>query len=1302
MSKSQWAVGKMHLITSLFLLFFLVGCSASSDQTDEKDVKEPAAQANQTNTAESPAQPLADTPSTQNTNETLTALTFDEIIFGLSSVIHTINEIGILIIDFVALIKEDPLNGLLQLIEFIGEKFGLIDHGDGIEGDLTLPGPGLGNLNYSTEELFQPIGWINHDNGVPGIYPGSKDHGTNLGMMIDGYFFTLFAPDSGKGPGGFLLMDVSDPHDPLLMKRIYEPEGRTSKLKEPHAFGLARINERRYLAFQSTIGVEFWDFTDLNDLQKVADLDLPGVDGGDYSNVAWQLSWQAPYLYVASSEQGVFIVDATDPANPIIADRGNGNPNPIPPSALGGFRVGPIFAFGNQLVISSMQNRDGIASLDISDPLNPQLLDRIPDLDQFYYASCFNGQSLAISVRGGNAKMELYDVSDLSNIQLQDDQLEVPGQLYCAFQDEFVFQGTEDFVHKINIANPESPIDVGSGTIGGPLVRLVDHGQVSPLGNIVFIGNDHGTGSAFMPHSLTPDTRPPEVVTTLPRDGANNQSTLSRIGIALSDVIDFSSVTEENVKITNASGQLISGIFSVQNTYLNFSPTYPLAPNTEYKIHLRENGLKDIVGNALIDTYTASFTTGDGTNALDLTVDLSLSNITALPGVAANFDVDVLEPIEGLEYQWEFGDGIETGFSSHSLSQHTYEEPGHYQVTLTIRQGNNTQRVTYTHTVINKPTSEQPTHTSTLATTEDTLWIVNPDNDSLSVIDTTTLEKRWELNVGSSPQSVSVDAEGSAWVTLKNEDAIVVISKTGIQLQRIDLAYGAQPFGIVSSPDKLFFLVSLSGKGQLLKLNTAGEITDRLAITDPRAIAIDWQSSEAWVTRFVSDPEQALVYRVGLLSNLSLLETVSIPVDSTTTDTQDRARGVANYLFDITLSPDGQRALVPSKKDNILRGQYRDGQNLTHDSTLRAIISEIDTTAASHNKSQEIDFDNRSGARAVTFSPLGDYVFTALQGSNKIIVSDAYSNSIRVEIETELAPQSIVLDTQGRLYAHNFMSRSVSVYDVSTILDSTSFAAPPLASIDVVSDEQLNSDVLLGKQIFYNADDPRMSRESYISCASCHVDGGQDGMVWDFTERGEGLRNTITLEGRSGVGHGNVHWTANFDEIQDFENDIRGGFGGIGFLTDEQFAVTSLPLGIPKAGLSNDLDALASYVTSLQSFSRNPNRESEITLSEEAQEGKAIYESLNCTTCHTGDNLTDGQRHILYTLVPGSGEGMGQPLNTLGIETPTLKGLWNTAPYFHHGQAKTLADVLKVDDHGNAQLLPADQLNALTKYLLSL
>ena len=80
------------------------------------------------------------------------------------------------------------------------------------------------------------------------------------------------------------------------------------------------------------------------------------------------------------------------------------------------------------------------------------------------------------------------------------------------------------------------------------------------------------------------------------------------------------------------------------------------------------------------------------------------------------------------------------------------------------------------------------------------------------------------------------------------------------------------------------------------------------------------------------------------------------------------------------------------------------------------------------------------------------------------------------------------------------------------------------------------------KQIFY--DGRAMSQDGYISCASCHLGGDHDGRTWDFSDRGEGLRNTVDLRGRAGTAHGPVHWSGNFDEIQAVVFGNRTGFVG--------------------------------------------------------------------------------------------------------------------------------------------------------------
>ena len=377
---------------------------------------------------------------------------------------------------------------------------------------LPIQGPGLGNLQYNSSELFTAVSMIHRDDqGVPETYPGRKAFGLNVGIMHKGYFLTVFAPDSGLGPGGFLLYDVSNPRAIQLVKRIYEPEGRTAEFREAHAIGSATIGGKDYIAVPSTKGVEFWDFSDINDIKQVKKLALPTVNGGDYANVSWQLWWQAPYVYVASANDGIYIVDARDPANAVLANRGAGKPNPVPTGELGGFRVGPIFTMGNHMVLSSMDNTDGFASLDISDPLNPKVLDTV-GANPNYYATCFDGKQLHASARGAGAKMYSYDLSDRSRFVAEDNRLVIDEQLYCGTQDNFVFQGAQFKVHKVDESHPLNHVEVGRGGLfpaGSEEESHSDHGQVAPMGNLLFIGNDHGSGIGFIVHQMAPVTTPP-------------------------------------------------------------------------------------------------------------------------------------------------------------------------------------------------------------------------------------------------------------------------------------------------------------------------------------------------------------------------------------------------------------------------------------------------------------------------------------------------------------------------------------------------------------------------------------------------------------------------------------------------------------------------------------------------------------------------------------------------------------------------------------------------------------------------
>ena len=121
----------------------------------------------------------------------------------------------------------------------------------------------------------------------------------------------------------------------------------------------------------------------------------------------------------------------------------------------------------------------------------------------------------------------------------------------------------------------------------------------------------------------------------------------------------------------------------------------------------------------------------------------------------------------------------------------------------------------------------------------------------------------------------------------------------------------------------------------------------------------------------------------------------------------------------------------------------------------------------------------------------------------------------------------------------------------------------------------------------------------------------------------------------------------------------------------------------------------------------SPFRRDDATLTAEAITGREIFRSLDCASCHSGPYFTDsevGIRHDVGTLTDASGDRLGEPLD--GIDTPSLRGIWATAPYLHDGSAATLHEVFTAknpgDLHGATSTLTTTELNALVGYLLQI
>jgi DNA-binding beta-propeller fold protein YncE len=1049
---------------------------------------------------------------------------------------------------------------------------------------------------------------------------------------------------------------------------------------------------------QAGTGIEFWDWTNVNNPVLLNHMTLPGVQFSDYGTGAWWLAWQAPYVFVGGSANGLYIVDATNPSSPTLLKQ-------IPVSQTGGFRIHPVFPVGNLLVATSADfggSNTGIVTMDISDPANPVVIRSQTTGIPVLYSSFFNGNKL-IGLGNFDHSIHVWDLSNPAQFTLINSIGGMDRPVYATVQDGFALVGDETSFTKVDIRTGTFSI-VGKGTSG-----LGDRSEdvITPLGNIAFVANDHGTGSAIIPHQLAPDNTGPSVNMISPANNATNQKLTSRVGITMTDWLDLASITQTTFIVRPLGGSALAGKYSTEQGIVNFSPNVPLLPNTTYEVVIPAGGIKDFSGNGVPTAFTSRFSTGGPVAAPTVQVH---RNAPALVNQSVAFSIDSSSGSGTLTYSWDFGDGSPvTPFSSTSTASHTYTSAGHFPAKVTVSNGTAQSNSSFTQTIHHPATATKPSASSTiiLDALRNRVWTVNPDTDTVTAINAANNTKFLERPVGKNPRTLAQAPDGSIWVVNQADATISILDRdSGNTLQTITLTPGSQPYGVVFSPDGASAYVSTQGTGQLIRLNPSTRaVSSTLNLNFPlRGLAVSSNSSRVFVTRFISPANQGEVVEVSA-SGFNVTRTFSLALDPGP-DGNVAGRGVPNYLSALAVSPDGRQARVPSKKDNTSRGTFRDGLALNFESTVRTIVSQLDLLNNTAPLAARIDFNDRDMANAVVFSTLGDYVFVATQGTNTVEVLDAYDNRLMNSIDVDLAPQGLVLSADGRrLYVQNFMGRSVTVFDITGVVESTTNTVQLLATISTVATEKLTAQVLQGKRIFYNADDQRMNRDSYIACASCHLDGGSDERVWDFTDRGEGFRNTINLRGKRGVGQGFVHWTANFDEIQDFEHDIRGPFGGLGFMSDANFnsGNRNTPLGSPKAGFSAELDALSAYVTSLNQADPSPHRNADGSLTSAGQSGKTLF-TTSCTACHSGPDFTDSSAGVLHnvgTIKASSGKRMGQTLT--GLDTPGLKGVWNSAPYLHDGSASTLRDVLTTANpggaHANLSGLSSAQIDQLVAYV---
>ncbi len=587
-----------------------------------------------------------------------------------------------------------------------------------------------------------------------------------------------------------------------------------------------------------------------------------------------------------------------------------------------------------------------------------------------------------------------------------------------------------------------------------------------------------------------------------------------------------------------------------------------------------------------------------------------------------------------------------------------------------------------------------------------TLLVVNPDSNSLTVVDTLSRSALAEIAVGVDPRTVAVDDAGRrAYVANRGSGSVSVVDlETGVVLDEVSV--GARPYGVVLSPDASRLYVAVQGEGLVITLDTAtlGIVAALLTGDRPSGLALSADGRTLWVTDLLSNritliATQGFALYLPVVVRAASPELVSTRIPLAVAAPRAFLPGIrlvtalfpdSNLVQSVVLSPDGAVAYVPHTRSN------SSNPALTFDTTVAPLVSLVDARTGQHILGAQIDVGilDPPGVGLpfdAAVCPDGSRLWVVNAASNDVSVVDLLARRLLAHIEVGDNPRGIVLSPNGETaYVNNTLAGTVSVIDtaafaVTDVIPVTNIPLPPI--------------LLNGKRLFHTSDDPRMALNQWISCNTCHFEGEHDGRTWTFGFAGP--RNTTSLLGM--IETYPLRWSGEWNESADSEFANRKENFGSGLIDGAMNCTLSPPDCVhqpPNQGRAYDLDSLALFLDSL-AMPLSPGHAHGEPLSPAELRGQALFldPALQCASCHPAPLYTDLLSHDVGTVTPNERIGPA-------FDTPTLRGLWNSAPYFHDGSALTLRDALTRptpgSEHDVSAVLSADQIQDLMAFLLTL
>ncbi len=596
------------------------------------------------------------------------------------------------------------------------------------------------------------------------------------------------------------------------------------------------------------------------------------------------------------------------------------------------------------------------------------------------------------------------------------------------------------------------------------------------------------------------------------------------------------------------------------------------------------------------------------------------------------------------------------------------------------------------------------TVSSSLALSKDdhTLWVVNQDADSVSVLDTDRRTILAEIPLGSKPPALDPSTKRFDPAVMPRALAVVSDKKVYVAGQASNRLYvldaekrsiitsltmPAAPVSVAAAPDGSAVYVVSHEAAKVTKIDTRTDtVTATLDVTEhPWGASVSADGKTLYVPHILLDPGVTVIDT----ASFALRNKVPLADEPVSTPFEKRLpNGVARGLYDAVPNPRTGEIWIP----HLLLAVGTPQPELDFESTVFPTISTVTPDGSAEGKrllfqanvpgAKGAFADSVSGPRAVAFTPDGKLALLALGQSEDVMVFDTEAK-ISVGLVRPLPSamlEGIVIDHTGsRAYVDGRTTHDVTVLSI----DSASTSKPVAVDgkpIERLAADPMPAELRLGQRLFYTANSAAfpITKNFWVACASCHIEGGSDAVTWLFKE---GPRDTPSNAGGP-INTGFLLHQALRSDVNQYDETIR----------IEQGGTYSLTQPAQKA----ELDALSNYVNYGISLPQNPYLAADGKLTAAQTRGEKTFQSA-CASCHGGPFYTDSgfgnpeldftKPIVLHDVGTCIKKGFfpdrpakdvtGQAHTACDFDTPTLRGVFATAPFFHDGSARTLLDVVK-------------------------